>query len=102
MSRPLSQSERFWLIDKIICEITPENKVNLLLFDGEILYVHTNYQDSLYQCQKETAVVVSTKPLNRGKWKPVQMNRLLAYHDGTLFCTGTIHENEFFDSKEKN
>ena len=101
LNRPLSQEERFHLIDEIICKITPENKVNLLLFDGEILYIHTNYQNSLYQCRKGAAVVVSTRPLTREAWEPVPMNRLFAYHNGTLFGTGTNHENEFFDSEEK-
>lgn len=101
LNRPLSQAERFRLIDEIICKITPENKVNLLLFDGEILYVHTNYRDSLYQCQKGAAVVVSTRPLTKEIWEPEPMNRLAAYHNGNLFCTGTDHKNEFFDSEEK-
>lgn len=57
----LSQEERFWLIDSILCEITPENKMNLLIFDGELMYVHTNYKDSLYRRRKEGAVVISTK-----------------------------------------
>jgi glutamine amidotransferase len=101
LKRPLLQTERFRLIDEIICMITPENKVNLLLFDEELLYVHTNFQNSLYECKKGTAVIVSTRPLTREAWEPVPMNTLLAYRNGTLFCTGTNHENEFFDSEEK-
>lgn len=101
LNRPLSQQERFRLVDEVICEVTPENKINLLLFDGEILYVHTNYQNSLYQCRKGTAVVVSTRPLDRDAWEQVPLNRLLAYQDGTLFAAGTIHDHEFFDSEEK-
>lgn len=79
------EQERFRLIDEIICKI--KNKVNLLLFDGELLYVHTNYRDSLYQCQKGAAVVVSTRPLTKEIWEPEPMNRLAAYHNGNLFCT---------------
>lgn len=101
LNRSLSRMERFNLIDDIIRRITPENKVNLLLFDGELLYVHTNYRNSLYQCRKETAIVISTRPLDQDTWEPVPMNRLSAYNDGTLFCVGTVHENEFFDSEEK-
>lgn len=99
--KALSKQERFELIDKIICEITPENKVNILLFDGELMYVHTNYRNSLYSCRKGETVVISTKPLDRHIWEPVPMNVLTAYQDGSLMYTGTNHGNEFFETEEK-
>ncbi len=43
LGRPLSRDERFRLVDELICEITPENKVDLLLYDGELLFAHVNY-----------------------------------------------------------
>ena len=101
LKRSLSQEERFRLVDEIVCEITPENKVNLLLYDGELSYVHTNYQDSLFRCRKGDAVIVSTKPLDRKKWENVPMNTLLGYEKGRLLYTGTNHGNEFIDSEEK-
>ena len=99
--KELSGQERFWLIDEILCEITPENKVNLLLYDGELMYVHTNYQNSLYTCRKGEAVVISTKPLDCHVWEPVPMNTLIAYQDGKQIYTGTKHKNEFFETEEK-
>lgn len=99
--RPLSKEERFALMEKIVQEITPENKINLLLYDGELLYAHTNYKDSLFYCKKGGAVVLSTVPLDRDDWKNMPFNTLCAYEDGKLFCTGARHENEFFDSAEK-
>lgn len=99
--KELSQDARFWLVDSILCEIAPENKVNLLLFDSELLYVHTNYQKSLYRCQKGEAVVISTKPLDNSSWECVPMNTLIAYKDGKQIYTGTNHKNEFIDSEEK-
>ena len=35
----LTKEERFALLNRIILEIAPENKLNLLIFDGEIMYV---------------------------------------------------------------
>ncbi len=99
--KELSGQERFGLVDEILCEITPENKVNLLLFDGELLYVHTNYQNSLYSCRKGEAVVISTRPLDYHVWEPVPMNTLIAYQDGEQVYTGTDHKNEFFETEEK-
>ncbi len=97
----LSSQDRFELIDKVICEITPENKVNLLLYDGELMYVHTNYKNSLYRCQKGEAVVISTTPLDHDIWENVPMNTLTAYRDGKQVFIGTNHKNEFFETEEK-
>ena len=99
--KELSGQERFGLVNEILCEITPENKVNLLLFDGELMYVHTNYKNSLYRCQKGEAVVISTTPLDCHRWEPVPMNTLIAYQDGKQIHTGTKHDNEFFETEEK-
>lgn len=99
--RPLLAKERFQLLNQIICEITLENKVNLLVYDGELLYVHTNYKDSLFQCRKGKAMLFSTQPLDCDTWENVPMNTLLAYQNGKLLYTGTDHGNEFIDSEEK-
>lgn len=99
--RALSEEERFCLLDEIICEISPENKLNLIIYDGEQLYVHTNYRKSLYTCRKGMATVVSTRPLDWDAWEELPMNTLLSYRDGKLLHTGTKHENEFIDSEEK-
>ena len=99
--RALSQEERFHLLDEIVCEISPENKLNLIIFDGEQLYVHTNYRESLYRCQKGPATIVSTRPLDRDAWEELPMNTLLSYQNGKLLHVGTNHGNEFVDSEEK-
>ena len=99
--KELSVQERFALIDEVVCEITPENKVNLLIYDGELMYVHTNYKNSLYHCQKGEAVVISTTPLDHHRWEPLPMNTLLAYQDGKQVYRGTNHKNEFIETEEK-
>lgn len=99
--KQMSGEERFTLIDEILCEITPGNKVNLLLYDGELMYVHTNYQNSLYRCKKGEAVVISTTPLDCHIWESVPMNTLIGYQEGKLLYIGTNHGNEFFETEEK-
>lgn len=99
--RVLSGEERFLLLDELLCEISPENKLNLILYDGELMYVHTNYKGSLHRCRKGMATVISTRPLDRDEWEELPMNTLLAYHKGELVYTGTNHGNEFVDSEEK-
>lgn len=99
--RALTPEERFSLLDEIVCEISPENKLNLIIYDGEQLYAHTNYRESLYRCRKGTATVISTRPLDRDAWEELPLNTLVAYRDGELLNTGTDHGNEFLDSEEK-
>lgn len=99
--KELSAQERFDLIDKILSEITPENKVNLLLFDGELMYAHTNYQNSLYECRRGEAVIISTRPLDHHEWENLPMNTLAAYQNGKQVFRGTDHKNEFFETEEK-
>lgn len=98
--KELSKQERCQLIEEILGQITPGNKVNLLLFDGELMYVHTNYQNSLYTCQKGEGIVISTRPLDHHIWKPVPMNRLIAYQEGKQIYEGADHKNEFFETEE--
>lgn len=99
--RVLAEEERFRVVDRIVHEITPENRVNLLIYDGDLLYVHTNYRDSLYRYRKDKTICFSTKPLKRGNWEKVPMNTLLAFRDGEKVYVGKTHANEYIDSDEK-
>lgn len=98
--RRLTAEERFQLLDSIIVHMSEENKLNLLLYDGELVYVHTNYAASLYCLQKEEGAFFSTQPLSRENWHPVALTTLLAFQRGNLIYTGTNHKNEFFDNEE--
>lgn len=91
----LPQKERFAVVDQVVRAITPKNKVNLLIYDGELLYIHTNHQGSLHLCQKKETLLVSTKPLNQDHWTQVPLNTLLAYRSGTLELIGERHTNEY-------
>lgn len=98
--RPLKAEERFQILNSVIAKMSKGNKLNLMLYDGELVYVHTNYAKSLYQLEKEKQILFSTAPLSREEWKPVTFTTLLAYQQGNLFLKGTNHGNEYIDSKE--
>ena len=98
---PLDASERFRLVDDLICEIADGNKLNLLLFDGEYLYVHTNCRNSLYLSKRYGGYVFSTVPLDKQVWKPLPLNTLLAFQNGKLMQTGTDHGYEYVEDPEK-
>ncbi|MGM9538983.1 MAG: class II glutamine amidotransferase [Candidatus Onthomonas sp.] len=100
LGRPLTAEERFWLVDDLVCRTSPHNKLNLLVYDSEQLYVHTNYANSLYVKQQDGAALFSTVPLDRGDWQPVPFTTLLAYRDGMEIFRGTDHGQEYRDNPE--
>ena len=97
----LEDHERFEVINRIICEISPENKTNLLIYDGRLLYAHTNFKDSLHFLSQEDAVIVSTRPLDERNWEKLPMNTLVAFKNGRPAFTGTDHGFEFFETEDK-
>lgn len=100
LNRTMSGKERFQLIDAVIVDMSEGNKLNLMLYDGELLYVHTNYEKSLYELKRENQILFSTAPLSKESWEPVTFGTLLAYQDGKRIFTGTSHGHEYKDSEE--
>lgn len=100
LQRKLNEEERFHLLDSIVVKMSKGNKLNLMVYDGELFYVHTNYATSLYELKKENQVLFSTTPLSQEAWHPVPFTTLLAYRQGKRIFAGTDHGNEYKDSEE--
>lgn len=98
--KPLSGEERFQLLDDIMGVMAKGNKLNLLIYDGEYMYVHTNYADSLFYKEIDGGFMFATVPLSGGDWKPVPFTVLLAYRDGRQVFQGKVHGHEYVDSEE--
>lgn len=90
-------------VERVIKELSCYGKLNLLISDGEYLYIHSNYRNSLYQYNLKERVFFATKPiegiLNNGKWENVQLNTLLVYKNGKRIYTGIPHHNEYIKKK---
>lgn len=98
----LSFEERFKIIDDAVCILSDGCKLNMMLHDGEYLYVHRNYKDSLYFLEDGDAVIISTSPLSsEDEWLQVPGNMLLAYKDGKCVKRGTNHGHSFEFSEEQ-
>ena len=98
---PLTDMERFDVVEEVIKVITPENKVNLIIDDGELFYVHTNQKGTLHRYQSGKSLAVSTKPLSKGRWEEIPINILYAYKKGILQYTGEKHGNEYIQDEKK-
>ena len=92
----LSAKKRFEVLDNLICHSSSKNKLNLLIYDGETMYVHTNFKNSLYMRKEKNGITFSTRPLSHGIWKNVKFTTLLGCQNGELVFTGTNHGNEYF------
>ena len=71
------------------------NKLNLLVFDGETLYAHTNFRGALHYLKDDDSVTLSTTPLSQGDWKPLPFTRLVAIKDGEFVREGPSHGHEY-------
>ena len=98
LGRVLTREERFALLDELNGDMSRGNKLNLLIYDGELLYVHTNYANSLYFSQREDALLFATTPLDKGSWNRHPFTTLCAYQNGSKLFQGTNHGNEYHDN----
>ncbi|MBQ6219454.1 MAG: class II glutamine amidotransferase [Methanosphaera sp.] len=93
--RQLTSKECFHLIDSITSELSENNKLNYMLFNCEILFVHANYKDSLYYLQSEDSFFISTRPLSDEKWKLLPINRVYGIKEEKIIYYGIQHKHEY-------
>lgn len=92
---------RFHLIECIMAELSRGNKLNVLLYDSEYMYVHSNCRGTLNECMKDGVRIIATMPvfIPADEWENVKMCTLLVYNDGEQIWEGKTHSNEF-DEKD--
>lgn len=94
----LNSFERFKVVEQMISELSYRNKLNLIIFDGNQMYVHVNMKDTLFYQEETGGICFATVPLNNRKWEPVPLTSLLVYRDGHLKYKGKNHHNEYVDA----
>ncbi|MGN1132243.1 MAG: class II glutamine amidotransferase [Ruminococcus sp.] len=100
VGRELSANERFKVLDNAISEMSAGNKLNLIIWDGEFMYAHTNLKKSLHYCYKDNSVCISTRPLELTGWKELPFTQLLSFKDGKPVNKGKVHNNEYIETEE--
>lgn len=93
--RPSNESERFVVADEVVQELSEHNKLNLLISDGEILYVHKNMEETLFYLKNDNGYYFSTKPLDNGVWTEFPTAQLIAFQNGEKLFSGTNHGKIF-------
>jgi len=86
-----SQNSNFInIIEKSILKLSNWGKLNLLLTNGDMMFVHSNVRETLYYAYVATgAVTFCTKPiLSSLDWQEVPNNKVLVFRDGALVYEG--------------
>ena len=108
----LTEDDRIKVVEDLLRDITPVNKVNILISDGVDLYAHTNLRESMFMLRRggkeqspfgpaSVETIISSRPLTDEAWKELPLNTLLVFRDGEQIYEGTPHSNEFIETEEK-
>ena len=98
---PSTIKERFNILTEIVEDLSKNNKLNLMIYDGDLTYIHSNMNDSLYYLKNEEGFLVATTPLTDDEnWKPAETNKLFGLIDGNIIFESEEHENEFILTEE--
>ena len=93
--------QRINVIEEIIQKLSKNNKLNIMIFDGEVMYVHTNFKDSLHYLKNDGEIVIATTPLNDDEnWNVLNLNKLYCINEGEVIYKSKDFKNTFEFSDE--
>lgn len=98
------RSGRIQTIERITRELSPGNKLNFILYDGELMYVHTNEPGGLFIRNGSGSKTFSTRPLAAAGvtgWEELAPNRLHVYKNSDEIYTGSTHGFTYVRDPEK-
>jgi len=98
---PSTIKERFDILSELIEDLSKNNKLNLMIYDGDLTYIHSNMKDSLYYLKNEEGFLVASTPVSDDEnWEPVELNKLFALINGNIIFESRKHSNEFILTEE--
>ena len=100
LKKPRTAQERFQVLDCFISSLAKRNKLNLMIYDGELLYVHQNMHDTLYYKSENHSIMFSTTKLDDTNWQAYPMTQLCAFQAGEKIFEGTKHKHIFVPTLE--
>lgn len=118
-----SSDRKIQIVENVIRDIVRENKVNIMISDGDSLYVHSNFRGSMYYLKHDGVVMAASRKLEAeaestrqcaassgeadaegitsNDWQDVPLNTLMVFREGEEVYRGTAHSEEFFFDEEK-
>ncbi len=95
---PLSAEDRFALVDRFVRELAPRNKLNLMIYDGELLYVHKNMKETMVYRKLGSGYIFATTELDDEHWNKVPTAQVLAFKDGEQVFSGDKHDGIYVET----
>ena len=84
--------ERFEMVSRFIAAHAPRNKLNLMIYDGDLLYIHKNLKNTLFFKRLEHGLLFATRPLDGSAWVPFPMAQVIAFRHGQEVFRGDRHK----------
>lgn len=102
LGRPLTAEERFAEFAVLCRDLSPGNKLNLLVYDGEALYAHANAAGGLHlRADPSGAAVLATRPIGADAgWEPLPLCAPVAFRGGERVFAAPPHGHEYVASPE--
>jgi glutamine amidotransferase len=105
---PLEADERFAVFDRMTRDMAQGNCLNLIIFDSDQFFIHSNCQGALNMLSGEGRVLFCTSALEgaqawvapQSRWQPVPLCTSLAFKYGHLVRSGISHSHEYFDNEK--
>jgi glutamine amidotransferase len=108
----LSDKQRFEIVRETLAGVAEGNKLNVIINDTDLFYVHANSRtgsralgksvknDYLFEYAKDGCRLFSTVPLDERDWRPIPLNTVSAYRDGALVFQSEPHTHEYVEKEE--
>jgi glutamine amidotransferase len=104
---PLAVDERFAVFSYLVEVLSPGNCVNLLIHDGEHVFIYSNYVGGLNVLTGQNCVLLCTSKLAAAHelvpqqtWQPLSLCTPLCYRLGELLLSGEATGEQYFDRDE--
>ena len=96
----MTEHDRFETVSHFIIQTAPRNRLNLMIWDGELLYVHKNLKNTLSYQRTGSGCVFATQPLNDGTWIPFPIAQVIAFRDGQAVYRSERHKGIYVPTLE--
>ncbi len=97
-NRELEPFERFRVVEQVTNRLSYRNKLNLIIYDGQQMYVHANMKNTLFFKNESGGILFATVPLDEEGWEPLPLTTLFVYRSGKILYRGEANHNEYIDA----
>lgn len=101
LTKALNREEKVKVIKRVAREHAGKGKLNFLLSDGEDLYFFSNAPGTLHYREMRNGkngtrvVLVATRPIGKGSWKPCETGTLYTAHKGIVVRQDHVTVEEY-------